>query len=325
MEISKTGGSDIRSFQFQSGFVIPQQTAGWFGLYGSSSLKMHNINTYLSYGVTDRLDVSAIIPWSKAEMRFNAVCPPNSSATNGMCLITDWDTGVYYDGVEWYEALFFSANSGAKSSSGLGDVTVRAKYQMLKKNREGLAVGLEYRLPTGSPLNLQGSGASGVRPFIAWSRAARVSPHANIGFQYNGSSVNDVRDQVSTVDGSFSNKLQGSKLPNAFTTSIGADYALTKRLNLDADLLERVFSNDGSSAFSATIGTIAGNRHVTTGEPFFTGATSKSTVTVGAKGRLTGRILFSANVQIDATNNGMSYKPSPIATLSYDFGGVSEK
>jgi len=41
--------------------------------------------------------------------------------------------------------------------------------------------------------------------------------------------------------------IDGTKLPDSFTATVGADFAVTRRLNLDADLLERVFSDDGSS------------------------------------------------------------------------------
>jgi hypothetical protein len=184
-------------------------------------------------------------------------------------------------------------------------------------------VGLEYRLPTGDPLNFRGSGATGVRPFLSWGYNGRISPHANIGFQYNGSSKNEVRDniQYSSADGfTYSDTLTATKLPDSFTATVGADFAVTRRLNLDADLLERVFSDDGSSAFKPSSFPATPTNPGFQAPVSFTGVDEKSTVILGAKGKLTNHLLFGASVMIDASNNGLSYSPSPMVTVSYDFG-----
>jgi len=322
IEFSKTGGKDLKSFTDEQGYQDDYEY-GWHGLQASASLKMHNIDTYLYYGVTDRLDVSAVIPWSRVAMSFHSHCLANDAnqfqSDGATYCFTIGDTGYTYQGFTVYDAFIFAPNSGSRSSSGIGDVTLRAKYELLKRSRQGLALGLEYRLPTGDPLNLKGSGATGVRPFLAWGHNGRISPHANVGFQYNGSSFDDVRDNLDPSTFAYSNKLTSNKLPNTFTFSAGADFALNRRFDFDADLLDRVFSNDGSKGFQASFPAGYGN----TALPVpvgFNGVKDKSTVILGAKGRLASHILFGASVMIDATNNGLSYKPSPIATLSYDFG-----
>jgi hypothetical protein len=331
MSFSKTGGKDINSFNYEQGYDDPF-LYGWHRLAASASLTMHSFDTYLSYGITDRLDISVVIPWSQVSLAFKTKCRANDNvlqdSTGASFCYGIGDTGLTYDGNELYDVLFFQQNTGTLTSSGIGDVTLRGKYELLKNARQGLALGVEYRLPTGDPLNLQGSGATGLRPFLAWGYSARVSPHANIGFQYNGSSINDVRDSISyrasATDFTYSGTLTPTKLPNTFTLSGGADVALTRRINLDADLLERVFSNDGSNVFQAGFPAAFGNA-ASPAPVEFSGVKDKSTVILGAKGKLIGHLLFGASVMIDATNNGLSYKPSPIATLSYDFGGSTEK
>jgi hypothetical protein len=75
-------------------------------------------------------------------------------------------------------------------ASGAGDVTVRMKQVVRKGQTHGLALGLDLRLPTGDERNLLGTGAAGVQPFAAWSADYQtVSPHVNLGYQWNGSSV----------------------------------------------------------------------------------------------------------------------------------------
>jgi hypothetical protein len=360
MQFSKTGGKSLNSFIYSGGMIDPYE-GGYNYIQASASLKMHSINTYLSYGISDRLDVSAVIPWSRTEMRIHTSCAPNSygvddtwsSTSTGESLceqhapvsvpVTVSGTTYIFD---VYDYSFTALNSKAQTASGLGDVTLRGKYEILKKSRQGAALGLEYRLPTGDPLNMQGSGATGIRPFLAWSYNSRVSPHANVGYQYNGSSASDVNDigsitsesvtginydtsETETIDVTtgihFTDKLKARKLPNIVTVSAGADYALSDRVNLNADLLVRHLSNDGTKVFGESIGDVQLNKNYITNAPFFDGASTKTTFVIGEKGKITDHLLFSANLQIDASNNGLSYRPSPIATLSYDFGGGSKK
>jgi hypothetical protein len=352
MELSKTGGKDHRSFEYSQGFQDPVFYSSE-NLMASMSVRMHSINTYIAVGLTDHIDISAVIPWSRVSMSFHTTCYPDAQGiltTSGVstndCFYYG-DTGYSYNGQEIMEVNTLPrSNSGVQESSGIGDVTLRGKWEFLRKGQNAVAGGVEVRLPTGSPLNFQGSGAVGIRPFVTWAYDGRISPHFNIGYQYNGSSVNDVHDTLtqnnnfkngdyfgSEVYFNYSNTVPSSKLPNIYTTSFGADFAVNSRLNIDVDILDRTFSNDGSKAFQAAFPKAFGNQALLlnvdkengTEQPLFEGASQKLTAVVGAKTKLAGHLLFSANVAFDATNNGMSYKPSPIATLSYDFGGSAEK
>jgi hypothetical protein len=89
----------------------------------------------------------------------------------------------------------FTPNDTTASAGGIGDVTFRVKGTLVKGERAGLAVGVDVRTPTGNDLNYLGSGAIGVRPFAAVDYRARVSPHASIGYEANGSSVLASTDQ----------------------------------------------------------------------------------------------------------------------------------
>jgi len=322
MNFTKTGGKNVSSIPF----AIEAEDEYFYG--SPMSLDMQSLNTYVAYGVTNRLDLSVIIPWSRAAMTFSTSCPSKAQTYNyygvTSCTLFDGNTGLSdTNGDQIWDAFIFGQGSESLTSQGIGDVTVRGKYELKKTDHQGLAVGLEYRLPTGDPLNFRGSGATGVRPFLSWGYNGRISPHANIGFQYNGSSKNEVRDniQYSSADGfTYSDTLTATKLPDSFTATVGADFAVTRRLNLDADLLERVFSDDGSSAFKPSSFPATPTNPGFQAPVSFTGVDEKSTVILGAKGKLTNHLLFGASVMIDASNNGLSYSPSPMVTVSYDFG-----
>jgi hypothetical protein len=345
-QFSKIGGKSMANLPFYTAFVDPKgQVLGYWLNEANASIKIHSVDTFLSYGITDNLEVSVVVPWNRVSMSFGTSCDATSQTTylsstaawgpdgKGGCYSYNPSDAFQVSGLPsgipsspWFDEFFFDPSSGSKKGEGLGDVTLRAKYEFLKKNQQGVALGLEYRLPTGDPLNMHGSGATGARAFLAWSYNGRVSPHTNLGFQYNGSSVNDVSDKAAWSNSAnsfvFTNQLKSTKLPNTFTGSVGADFALTMHFNLNADLLMRVFSNDGTKGFTQQQSSLFGS------SPYpnlYSGVNAKSTVVLGEKWKLSNHFLLSTSLMIDASNNGLSYRPSPIATLSYDFGGKSNK
>ena len=85
-----------------------------------------------NYGVTDRFDIGGAIPFVRVSLQGQRV-----------------DT---YRGRELVQA------TGSASASGLGDVVVRAKYNVLRDGGSGLAVAGEARLPTGNEEDLLGTG-----------------------------------------------------------------------------------------------------------------------------------------------------------------------
>ena len=408
MNISKIGGQPISKFNFdQFGidnyFSLNYNGNGFYdSVYsqGSASLKTQSVNTYVSFGILEKWEVSAVIPWSQVSFSMNTSCLANNGPGSfGAITFTPAQTGFtsaqtycastlfpypendYSQNPTngWYDLWVYNASSSATSNlpsgtgysnellpstvHGVGDVTLRTKFGQpytrrvktgdKKGNEKGggaFAFGLEIRLPTGDPLNFLGSGATGVRPFLAWSDSGwkgRVSPHLNLGWQHNGSSVNDVRDNVSyqplrtttsTSGGatgsyyyfSFTNIPPSSKLPNAITYSGGLDIALTKWLNADGDLIGRHFSNNGYKAFLAPSIAIPS---LTTGSPGstaplptepFTGTSDKFAYIFGLKLTVPrSNLYFSANGQTDGNSgSGMSYGISPIFSLSYGFSAV---
>jgi hypothetical protein len=114
-----------------------------------------------NYGVTDRLDVSGAVPVVRVRLDGQRV-----------------DT---YRGEPLVQAI------GAASASGLGDIVVRAKYNVLRGRSGGLAVGMEARLPTGDEENLRGAGKAAFKPRAIGSiETARVGLHGDVGISTGG-------------------------------------------------------------------------------------------------------------------------------------------
>ena len=57
----------------------------------------------------------------------------------------------------------------------------------MKEGGRALAAGVDVRFPSGDEENLLGSGASGLRPFVAFSASFQaIAPHVNVAYQWNG-------------------------------------------------------------------------------------------------------------------------------------------
>jgi hypothetical protein len=112
-----------------------------------------------TYGVSDRFDVGAAIPFVRVNLQGQRV-----------------DT---YRGRELVQA------TGSAATSGLGDVVARAKYNVFRDGGSGLAVAGEARLPTGSEEDLLGTGRTSLTPRVIGSyEHDRVGVHGELGYTF---------------------------------------------------------------------------------------------------------------------------------------------
>ena len=189
-------------------------------------LKLNEFTSYVTFGLNNRVDISAAIPVVNVRMAMSSGCSVCSQ------------TQLSEPGVAFFD-LFFNPNMAARSSTGIGDVTVRAKVLVAKGERAGFSVGADFRLPTGDDFNLQGSGTTGARPFAAFDYRTKIfSPHATIGFQANGSSILASQNSAS------------ARLPNSLMYAPGLDVSLARSLSATVDLLGQSFFHS-QKAFEA--------------------------------------------------------------------------
>src|SRR4030095_8004886 len=106
-------------------------------------------------GITDQFDISAGIPFIRLNLEGERV-----------------DT---YRGRQLLQA------TGSASAAGLGDVMVRARYNVYRSGASGMAVGGEVRLPTGNEEDLLGAGSTSFTPrFIGSFEQDRVGIHGEV-------------------------------------------------------------------------------------------------------------------------------------------------
>jgi len=254
-------------------------------------LKLHEYTAYATFGLTSRLDLSVAIPILDVHMGIRSTCSVCSqNQPNG-------------------SILAFIPSSTAETSSGIGDVIFRVKGLVWKGERTSLAVGTDVRAPSGDELDFRGSGTTGVRPFAAFSYHARISPHANVGYQWNGDSILAATANVP------------KHLPNNLTYTAGVDLSVARPFELVFDFIGQTFMD----AERVLLGVRAPLDHPDTACPLNSSGACQlqtlntNTFSVGAKYNPAGNFLLTANVLFKLDNNGLHYKPAPMIGMSYTF------
>ncbi|MGH9775273.1 MAG: transporter [Candidatus Acidiferrales bacterium] len=300
-------------------------------------LRVHQYTIYATFGMTRHLDFSVAIPLLDVRMSVNsdATIVPNSVAPaaaglpgnvfhqfNSMNPALAQSCGQTPAG----QACLHASFSDSGSATGIGDVVLRGKYTLYKGERYGIAAGVDVRLPTGDELNFLGSGAAGVKPFGVISYSARVSPHAELGYEFNGESR-----LAGNLLSSTPNK---ASLPNRFVYIVGADVFIVKRLTGAFDiygqrlfnaprLISQPFTDLGNcsgasnaAAVNCTVYT-AGTTH-----PDVAQTKSDFNITsasLGLKFRPVGKLVITGNVLLKLDNGGLRARAVPLIGASYSF------
>jgi len=255
---------------------------------------------FLSYGVTNSLDVSVAIPFITAD------------------IVVTSDATIRRIGTAVPEIHFFRASDDSIGNrrlftafghaSGTGDITVRVKQTVRKSETQGMALGIDVRLPTGDEENLLGTGAPGVQPFAVWSATyGPFSPHVNAGYQWNGSSVLGGEPETGLSE----------DLPDVGVYSLGAVLAVHPRVTAAVDVIGRYVIEsprvrreefqalDGLSVFP----------NIT----FKSGSFNELSAAVGLKINVAGRLLLNTNLLVRLNSVGLRDKVSPLIGIEYAF------
>jgi hypothetical protein len=291
-------------------------------------LKVHQFTTFVTFGLTDRIDVSMAIPIENVRMGVSS----DVSIVHNCCF--DANGNPFFDHVfaptsQCPDSCFHRVFSSSRNASGIGDITLRVKATAWTGERAALGLGVDVRVPTGDSLNFLGAGAAGVKPFVVWSYRARVSPHVLVGYEANGSSLIAGDIAAGTKD----------KLPSDLAYSAGADVWLTKRLTIAADLVgEEVFQARRVAATTFTeLGACRDENCGTTPCPSgvtclplanpntddnlsqFDGSYNMTNASLGVKLKPFSNFLITANVTLKVNDGGLRAKTVPLVGLSYTF------
>ena len=276
-------------------------------VYTTENLNIHfKINQYVAiatYGLTDKLDVSMILPIERVSV--------GTSSFDTQEYIVDTASNV---GQGPFPALPINSRGTA---SGIGDIVFTAKYIVRSEERGTLSVGLNERVPTGDDRNYLGSGAWGTNPYAVFSYVARVSPHVRLGYQWN---------TETELNPNLVRPGSNLALPGGLQYDVGADWAATKSLTLAADLMGNQYQN----APRLTVSTLplsfdnAPPATTMTKVDLPTVASVNSTywindVSAGVKWNPYRSLILTGNVLFQLNNVGMRARPTPLVGISYKF------
>ncbi len=265
------------------------------------NLTIHQFTFFATYGLTNRIDLSVAIPFEQTSLTVTSnahivrIAPPDPV----------FGQAHYFDPNDKNNSINKTFQS-ASSATGIGDVVFRGKWNAWKGERAGIALGVDVRVPSGDETNLLGSGGTGVKPFAAFSYRARVSPHVNVGYGWNGDSLL-AGDVVAGTKG---------KLPNEFLYSGGVDIGLNKHISTVFDIVgQRSFNTE-----QVTLTTFTGSDGSTA--PSFTSSRadiSTTNASIGVKINPWKNLLLNGNVLIKLDDGGLRAKVVPYVGISYTF------
>ena len=259
----------------------------------------------LTYGLSDRIDLSLAVPVVRTRLALlsNATIHRIGTGSN---------LGVHYfrddDAIGGYGSTrqFYAEGS----AGGVGDLVARVKATMMREGSRSLAAGVDVRLPTGDEQNLLGSGATGIRPFAAFSASiGALAPHVNVAYQWNGESLIAGNTRAGEKD----------DLPDQFTYALGADLLVAPRLSVVVDVFgQRVVSSPRLTARTSTRSGQAGT--VTLPDiQFLTESYWTSAGGFGLKGNVASRMLVTFNLRFALADGGLTDRLSPLLGVEWAF------
>ena len=283
---------------------------------------------FANYGVTDRFDVGVAVPIVnvKIDARIDGEVIRTATAAN--------PTIHSFDGLGLTTKSF--ADSG--SATGLGDILLRAKYNVYRTPAAAFAAALDLRLPTGNEDNLLGTGATQTQVFFIGSgEYARFSPHVNFGYTFSngetsaltsGVDAGDISDlHIPTTVTPDADPIDRT-VPDEVNYTFGFNFAASSKVTVGFDVRGRtlrdvprfglengVFANRApgplpTASFTApndvTIESSTGNLNLLLG-------------VVGGKINLGGTFLLNITVLFPMTDAGLKPKPTPVIGFDYVF------
>ena len=142
---------------------------------------------FATYGVSDNFDFGIAVPFVHVDLDARVDGRIFRTASGANSPTHSFDTA----GAD--RATFTESGS----SNGLGDLSIRAKYNFLRGDVTSFAAGLDLRLPTGDKDELLGTGATRAEMMFIYSGDyGRVSPHVNIGYTLSSGESSSAASQL---------------------------------------------------------------------------------------------------------------------------------
>ena len=280
---------------------------------------------FANYGLSNRFDVGLAVPIVNVSMDASVTGQIQRTATANNPSIHN------FDGVS--SATKTETASG--SATGLGDVLLRAKYNLYRGTTTSFAAALDLRLPTGDSDDLLGTGATRTQIFgIASGEYGRFSPHVNFGYTFsNGegsSELADVDNPVQMFGAAAIGRVDENPLdltiPDEVNYIVGFDVAVHPKVTVGFDLRGRTVQD--IARFQVTDVTYPNRGPGTPGAPFVAedefaldepqrGNLNQLLGVFGGKINIAGTFLLNVTLLVPMNDAGL--KPKPTLVLGFDY------
>ena len=243
---------------------------------------------FATYGVMDKLDVSVAIPFQRVSIDANVTSQlvrfgPNSGIAGS--------------------AIAAAQASKSGEAQGVGDVAVRAKYNIVNTGWGAIAAGIDQRLPTGREAIRLERGDRAPRCMPRSTSDAARDPHANVGYTF--------KSEENLDDEYF--------FGPEFSYAAGAEYVLHSRITLIGDVVGRSLADEGrlqQQTKSFVLSAVGSNPVIPEQPREVTQLTrvdglrlNSALVIAGAKVNLASTFIVSAHVLFPATKGGVKSSP----------------
>jgi hypothetical protein len=302
-------------FSHESGPAFGAAREDYITTQTNLDLHIDQVVFYGTVGLTNAFDVSLAVPindvrfTAAASAQINRVPDPTLNPANptNLCPPGAAPTGPchFFPGGSLTKNYY---NSG--SATGIGDINLRLKHSIIHPHAGGeglsLAILTDVRFPSGDERNFLGSGAYGIKPFVALSLGSTaLSPHFNIGYQINGSSA---------LAGDVTMKTK-AHLPNQLFYSAGTDLGVIKdKLTIAADYLGQYVYN-GPRLIDQPFAGATATPVPRIGLQF--AGYGMSNAAFGVKYAIAKHVLFTGNVLVKLDSNGLHQRTTPLIGIAY--------
>jgi hypothetical protein len=265
-------------------------------------LSTDTVVVFGNYGITDRLDVGVAMPFVHVRMdaAIDATVLRLASGNREIHLFPGGATQSTFQ------------ESG--EATGIGDILLRAKYQVANVRSGGVAMGIDLRLPSGDDSNLLGTGATQMKASLIGSAPmGRLAPHFNLGYTFSedtsASGAFNVSDEVNFAAGT---ELRAHERMTLLAGLSGRTLRKTGRLRVQ----EKQFNyQTGPTDDPATLfGTYTVSEFVQ--RP---GNLNLTVASAGLRFNPAGNLLISANVLVPIGDAGIKARPIPVIGIDYVF------
>lgn len=155
--------------------VADPRNADAIDLQAALDYDMSVTTLYATAGLLDRVDLGVVVPVVSTRLLGESTARVVTAASASSTVI----------GGTSEAPVLSSRQSIGGRATGIGDVAVRAKINLVDRPAAGFALLGDVRAPTGDADDLLGSGAYSVRVLGVYSgRFGGLTPHANAGYQH---------------------------------------------------------------------------------------------------------------------------------------------